>query len=254
MEICPPLLTQSIDNIISEIQKLGQERITKQIYILLTTGAYCPIHNMHIEVFKTARNYVESQNDSNIVVGGLISPSHDKYVGGKMRNSGFTAITSNHRVEMARLACLNLPWVGVSDWESTRKGFIDYPEVTKNNRNIVFDKLSNEFGKSITRQLKFVYICGADHAFRCHLYTNVNSSWCDMVLSISRPGGKGETESLLQYKSKWSDKFKLCEDNTEDLSSTKIREIMIKGESLIDYCPKEVCDYILSNKITVQKI
>ncbi len=62
---------------------------TKQKVVLVATGnlqfffqfsgAFCPLHRMHIEMFEVAKKHLESEYDMD-VIGGFISPSHGTLV------------------------------------------------------------------------------------------------------------------------------------------------------------------------------
>lgn len=78
-------------------------------------GAYCPIHKMHVQLFHEAKAWFEDKmENSAVVVGGLLSPSHDSYVRPKLLQRGTTSLPAQHRWEMTRLACTGSDWLMAS--------------------------------------------------------------------------------------------------------------------------------------------
>jgi len=250
MEEENPITTKIKNNI---ILTLKNETPIKKYFVLISTGAYCPPHKMHFQVFVSAKRYLEAQFENSCVVGALISPTHDQYVTGKLRRANYTSINARHRVEMCNIACRESDWISCSDWEANQNSFVDYDAVTSQNVDIIKQELrKKEFTSRITHKISYVYVCGADHAWKCHLYIHT-SKWCNLILAISRPGDSS-VSNIMANKSRWSSNFLMCEEPTEDFSSTKIREKMILGESLEEYCHLGVCEYIQKNNITVSKI
>jgi hypothetical protein len=55
--------------------------------ILIATGAYSPIHIMHIHMLEAAKTHLEQVHKGKYdVVAGFVSPSHDNYVSWKLRD------------------------------------------------------------------------------------------------------------------------------------------------------------------------
>ena len=63
---------------ISEILKSQKSKILENLQkplILISTGAYCPPHKVHIQNFKICKKQIKTHN----LILCLISPSHDSY-------------------------------------------------------------------------------------------------------------------------------------------------------------------------------
>ena len=82
-----------------------------QRIVLLACGSFNPPTIMHLRLFELARDYFRQNRPNWTVVGGVISPTHDKY---KKKS----LIPSRHRLEMSRQATLCSDWIHVSDWET----------------------------------------------------------------------------------------------------------------------------------------
>ncbi|XP_053136852.1 nicotinamide/nicotinic acid mononucleotide adenylyltransferase 1 [Hemicordylus capensis] len=81
--------------------------------VLLACGSFNPITNMHLRLFELARDYLHETGKYK-VVKGIISPVGDAY-----KKKGL--INASHRVAMAKLATENSSWVEVDNWESCQK-------------------------------------------------------------------------------------------------------------------------------------
>ncbi|RLN78966.1 hypothetical protein BBJ28_00021552 [Nothophytophthora sp. Chile5] len=95
------------------------------VIVLVSSGAYNPIHMLHIRAFYVARQYVES-NYKFPVVGAFISPSHDTYVRVKNRRNPREMITKRHRLALIETAVAASSWIEVDKWEITRRRVLDY--------------------------------------------------------------------------------------------------------------------------------
>ena len=95
----------------------------KRPLILISTGAYCPPHKVHIQNFKICKNQIKTHN----VILGLISPSHDNYI--KHKHSFPWNLNS-----LIRLNLLNSiikeekeeNFILTDSWESEQNDFIDF--------------------------------------------------------------------------------------------------------------------------------
>ncbi|XP_054258955.1 nicotinamide/nicotinic acid mononucleotide adenylyltransferase 1-like [Macrosteles quadrilineatus] len=78
--------------------------------VLLVVGSFNPPTVMHLRMLEIARDYLEKTGQFK-VIGGLMSPVHDKY--GKK-----DLAYSSDRCEMVRLALNTSNWIKLSEWES----------------------------------------------------------------------------------------------------------------------------------------
>lgn len=230
--------------------------------VLVSTGAYCPVHRMHVEVFEGVRSSLE-QDKRGTVIAGFMSPSHADYVDSKLRGA---SIAIEHRVEMCRIATRSSDWVDASAWEGVQRGFVDYPYVTKalraslretfqRVRRDVIREVEEKGGPAVQAQvawlkkstLSVIYICGADHALKCGLYHEPSPIFYDHVVAIGR--SDRETQELRQKR--FGLRFSLVQRNLGEMSSTSVRAKMAAGESIDDMVPEGVAEYIAAHHITV---
>lgn len=86
---------------LSKVQSnLNNSKSDKENVVLIETGALNPIHRSHISNMIKTKECLENIYNLN-VVGGFLSPTHDRYVQGKLKE-GF--IPSNLRIEMCEKA------------------------------------------------------------------------------------------------------------------------------------------------------
>ncbi|KAL4144260.1 hypothetical protein PRNP1_013398 [Phytophthora ramorum] len=124
------------------------------VIVLVSSGAYNPIHMLHIRSFYVARQYVES-NYKFPVVGAFISPSHDTYVRVKNRRNPREMITKRHRLALIETAVASSSWIEVDKWEITRRRVLDYLSTLTHVR---------EMCESHFPQYRFhvMYVCGCN--------------------------------------------------------------------------------------------
>jgi NAD+ synthetase len=122
--------------------------------VLLSTGAYCPIHEGHVRILELAREALERQGA--VVLGGYLSPSHDRYV---QRKCGATNPGAARRVWLCEEALRGHPWLRVDPWESLHT---DVPL----NFTEVIDRLERflSFRLRTTLPVRVAYVFGGDNA------------------------------------------------------------------------------------------
>lgn len=122
--------------------------------VLLSTGAFNPVHLGHVATFDTAKDALESRFGFE-VVGGFLSPSHDLYLKSKkMQGQSFSA---QQRLAMCVAATSDHPFLAVGAWESSAAGrWPDFPEV----KTELERALKHAFAEDAP---EVVYLCGADH-------------------------------------------------------------------------------------------
>lgn len=137
-----------------------------------------------------------------LILGGFLSPSHDLYVGEKLKGETLV-LDSQERMDLCRLQTSDSDWIDVDPWESTQDRFYDYHKVTsrlqqylqEKCQSTLEDKMSalfvqqqqQAYSKSCGRQMvpqrsgslnsieagnrnphniRVVYLCGADFVLR----------------------------------------------------------------------------------------
>ncbi len=96
------------------------------------------MHLLHARIFYRAKEFLESRTKY-FVVGGFVSPSHDKFVREKSRRTPREAVPALHRVRMCQALLADSSWIDVSTWEATRKCVMDYPSVLRHVHEVRID-------------------------------------------------------------------------------------------------------------------
>ncbi|XP_059511576.1 nicotinamide/nicotinic acid mononucleotide adenylyltransferase 1 [Stegostoma tigrinum] len=237
--------------------------------VLLACGSFNPITNMHLRMFELARDYLH-QTGKYRVVKGIISPVGDGY-----KKKGLIEV--KHRLAMVRKATESSDWVTVSSWESQQEEWVETAKVLRyHNENL--EILSNNEKKITTQRRKgkkrklnenddstpeakevpgLMLLCGADvvESF------NIPNLWKKEdieeivgkfgIVCISRLGSNIEK---FVYESDVMWKFKenihlVTEWIANEISSTKVRQALRRGQSVKYVIPDSVIEYIQQHNL-----
>jgi len=220
-----------------------------QRVVLLSCGSFNPPTIMHLRLFELGRDHFEQHVPGSVVVGGVISPTHDRYKKASL-------IPATHRLEMARRAAAHSGWLTVSDWE------VGQEEWTRT--RLVLDSYSRlatalpppswlpGLGAGSQGPLSFKLLCGGDllESF------SVPGLWKeDDITTIVRdhglvvvsregsdPQGYVAASALL---TRYRDNIHIVRETIpNDVSSTRIRAALGRKESVKYFVPDSVLEYV----------
>jgi len=166
----------------------------KRPCMLLSTGAYSPIHKGHVDIMVRAHEAM-AKEFGYYVLGGWISPSSDFYVGPKAVRKSQAFAEAAHRVRCAQIAVQAIPWLHIATWEARQRGgWPDYPVVVSaaakfiNSQSFVDPKVP----------ITVMYVCGTDHAvYAGRGFRKANQGVCVVPRAGQQPWDT--TESKLVY-------------------------------------------------------
>ncbi|XP_014242160.1 nicotinamide/nicotinic acid mononucleotide adenylyltransferase 3 isoform X2 [Cimex lectularius] len=236
--------------------------------VLLSCGSFNPPTNMHLRLFEIARDYLHKTGRYQVVCG-IISPVHDNY--GKK-----DLISSTHRCALVKLALQDTNWIFLSDWECQQSEWQFTLRVLQYHQNKLNSCHIENMGSK--RQLNSDAPMWVEHAQK---YGDNNKGitvkllcGADLLETFSIPGlwAEHDIESIVgdhglavvtrhgsdPYKFIYeSDTLSKYHNNiaiipewiTNEISSTKIRRSLRRGESVKYLVPNEVIDYIRNNRL-----
>lgn len=179
------------------IEKLSS---TKLNVFLLSSGGFSPVHEGHIEMMKKAKEHLESKGYN--VVGGYISPSHDKYVSEK--RNGEASLNIYKRIDLLEKVVKDIDWLYIDKWESCECRY----EV---NYTIALDRLQNyleRYYEGFDVEALFVY--GSDNS----VFGEVFEASGKKSVCVNR---NNEIIKDLKY-------MEYVKENAKSISSQKLRE------------------------------
>lgn len=188
----------------------------KRNFVLVTTGAFSPLHKGHIDMLKTAKDYLVDNGHN--VCGAIISPSHDNYV--DYKHNGTKSMFAKDRILEADSVLKSFDeddWISVDSWESCMvHGRLNFTSV--------LDRLEASLrGLNI----EFVHVLGSDNESFREAYNDVK----EHTICIRRNNVTASTESVFEHKG-----INIVLDNkysSESISSTVLRKEGYEPKSFI---------------------
>lgn len=193
------------------ISNLYSEPNNKKKVVLITTGSFSPIHNIHIDILESAKTFLENNTEFS-VIAGFISPSHSDYVKEKMKSCGNSENWCiPDRDFLCDVALSKSDWISVDRWEYQQPTFVDFFTVVK--------RLKSYLSPLIEEPFEVMYVCGEDHFVKCRLYNSEN------VIAIKR-----KHQCNFRFENNFKKNVFLVDNNNENVSSTNIRLRFSKHE------------------------
>ncbi|CAH2320588.1 nicotinamide nicotinic acid mononucleotide adenylyltransferase 1 [Pelobates cultripes] len=250
-----------------------EKRTERTEVVLLATGSFNPVTVMHLRLFELARDHLHETGKYK-VVKGIISPVGDAY-----KKKGL--LEASHRLAMAELATKNTDWVEVDAWECSQTEWVETVRVMRHHQQKLEaecqespEKVAHRKGhkrkrdrscqdvpdlncsnRKVVPQIRL--LCGADVLESM----SVPNLWKDEdvleiisrfgVVCISRLGNdirKFIYESDILWKHK--NNIHLVEEwISNDISSTKIRRALRRGQSVRYLVPDAALEYIEKHEL-----
>lgn len=168
----PSWMTTPVNKIIENIKSVESAqsgKIDSPPVILLATGAFSPVHDGHISMLEQARLALEKLGRT--VVGGYLSPSHDKYVSGKYKKT--FSISSAERIHLCQQKVKDSSWLMVDPWEALYNVVdITYTDVIRRLNIYLSANIKSQNGFEV------VYVFGGDNASFSRLFVDQGSCVC----------------------------------------------------------------------------
>lgn len=185
-------------------------------------GTFNPIHNGHLLIAETAREYLALDKI-------LFMPSGNSY----MKDTSLI-LNGKQRAQMVRLALKGNPYFSFSDLELKREG----PTYT-------FDTLA--ILKAQNPQTQYYFIVGEDNLLMLRHWRNPEFILRNCVITGAvRESGTIDRiqEEAKLLRAEYQADIRILPARRIDISSTEIRERLKKGQSVRYMLPESVIDYI----------
>ncbi|XP_006178447.1 nicotinamide/nicotinic acid mononucleotide adenylyltransferase 1 [Camelus dromedarius] len=249
------------------------ENSEKTEVVLLACGSFNPITNMHLRLFELAKDYMNGTGKYR-VIKGIISPVGDAY-----KKKGL--ISAHHRLIMAELATKNSNWVEVDTWESLQKEWVETAKVLRHHQekleaSACDDQQSSPVLGRPGRKRKWAeqrqdcsqrkspeqtktkdvpkvkLLCGADflesfgvpNLWKSEDITKIVGEYG--LICVTRAGNDAQ-KFIYESDVLWKHQNNIHLVNewiTNDISSTKIRRALRRGQSIHYLVPDLVREYI----------
>lgn len=190
-------------------------------------GAFNPVHNGHLALAEHFKNALELER---LIFIPTHVPPH---------KSGDGLVSGEHRINMLSLALSGLDYCSVSDIEFRREG-----------KSYTYDTVCEL--KKIYPDDEFFLIVGADQYFDFQKWYRADEL-LRQVTVCSAARENNQYRQMLEYKSKHDNMQNtvVCNFDVTEISSSKIRNMISTGQSVIEFVPDSVLRYIKENNLYV---
>ncbi|XP_076677267.1 nicotinamide mononucleotide adenylyltransferase isoform X2 [Andrena cerasifolii] len=258
---------QSGRTAVSTCSAIEGEEMAPTRVILMSCGSYNPPTNMHLRMFEIARDHLHRMG-THIVVGGVISPVHDAYAKKELASA-------SHRCAMLRFALQNSDWIRLSSWETRQNGWTKTRLSLQHHQNllnsVMFD--TNNLNRIPIEDLEWIpenvknssdhtpiqikLLCGADLLESFGTYDLWAEEDIDAIVGehglvvITREGSNPnkfiyDSDILSRHM---HNIYIVTEWIPNEVSSTRIRRALKRGESVRYLLQDAVIDYVYKHGI-----
>lgn len=190
-------------------------------------GTFNPIHNGHIQMAEYSHKAAELDK---VILMPTFVPPHKEST---------NLVSCEHRLNMCRLACLNLPYAEVSDFEIKLEG-----------KSYTYRTL--ELLKSQNKNDEFFFIVGADMFLSMQNWKNPEIIF-ELATVIAIPRDKDSVSQLSNHYEnvlkKMGAKAIVLKDSVLTVSSTYIRDNIDNQSALQSLIDSRVYNYIKENNL-----
>jgi len=242
----------------------------QEFVVLLNTGAFCPPHRGHASMMAAAVSHLGEHRPNVHVLGGLMTPTHQRYVDKKCADKHCTSLRGSDRLYMLQMTIANEPSLHCG------RNFYACPYELELPQPVEFWHVSLALKEALIREIAFYqgehkdwiqsqvdrirvyYVCGMDHAKKCNLlepgaFSMFERKWTDALVVVGRTVADVDRDQLTSTN---PDYVHLVHSPAEtDVASTLIREHMIDGtlDKVAHMLAPEVVSYISAKHLRIHK-
>lgn len=190
-------------------------------------GTFNPIHKGHIDIMK--KIYNKMFLDKVLIMPNKIPPHKDiNFI-----------VNEKHRELMVRKAIMEYDFLEFEDYE-----------LKKNDVSYTYESLL--YLNEVYKEDQLFFIIGSDSFVNFYKWKNINMIFenASIVVYLRKEEHKEYVSEIKEkYEKLYKGKIHLIFDNIIDISSTEIRNKILKGEDVKNLVPKYVYEYIISKKL-----
>ncbi len=220
--LCTPLhkLATNLQDL-SLAQDICPSSSDRRLFVLLSTGAFCPVHHGHIEMMEIAARALKAAGK--IVIAGYLSPSHDSYVMPKCREE---ALRACHRLHLVQEAVKGSPWLMECSWEALATDrMVNFTDVISRLKQYLLRNIPRSLLPDFVDPddwLEVAYVFGSDNARFSLAFSQSGSAVC-----VARPGCEEAfwryRQSPLLSASIEREEILFVEESSRNISSQMLR-------------------------------
>jgi len=226
----------------------------KQNICLVLSGSFFPLHNNHLRTLEKVKEEIDKAHPEYNIIGGYIMPTHNTNLQKKLGNMFIPPIK---RLEMYQLAIADSDWIDVDPYLLMQPKNIGMEQARIHLENLLIEKYTSrdEDGNEVKpKSIKAISVMGVDN-----IPLVEKRIAKDLFIFVQNRPSLSHFEAV-----KWleSDKVKPYQHNVilvkdeeipYELSSTILRDMICKGESVDQYLPAKLSEFF-KNDFTFQKV
>ncbi|XP_070210007.1 nicotinamide/nicotinic acid mononucleotide adenylyltransferase 3-like isoform X2 [Littorina saxatilis] len=265
------------------LHNLKRNMATTPKVVLIACGSFNPVTNMHMRMFELGRDALNKTGRFH-VIEGIISPVSDHYKKKAitMNPLGSDLAPAKHRTHMIKQAIKTSDWIRLDTWESEQSQWLETEKVLTHHREALDSRYNANIHPTPTKRRKKTktnedevdnsaprIVAGSEEPPVLKLLCGA-----DLLESFGTPGlwsdedietivGKhglvcitraGTNPQKFIYESDMLTKFQeniliVTEWMTNEISATKVRRALGRGESVKYLLPDPVIDYIREQRL-----
>ena len=196
-----------------------------EVSVIVSSGSFCPPHNMHLKMLEEAKIHLEKKGE--IVIACILAPSTDQYVKHKLKKD---AISYKDRLEMCRILCKNSKFISVTEIYSCNGGEVQY---------LTEEYLNEHYNNKYYFKVYLIY--GADFYCRFTRAILYNRN----LIAYLRPGY--DLSKFKTINENNISELEIVNGQQNDLSSTKIRDLFHQNkiDEIKNMTSPEILDYMI---------
>jgi NAD+ synthetase len=179
----PRWWTAPFDKILKNLAQPKPQDSSKELYVLVSTGAFSPVHAGHLEMMERAKIALEERGHA--ILGGYLAPDHDSYIS---RKCGADFTPAAQRLDLCERAVRNSDWLMVERWAA-----LHVPAAV--NFTAVIQRLEKHLAYYVRthRPIHIAFVCGSDNARFAKAFAGRGSCVC-----VLRPGYEAEFKRIAE--------------------------------------------------------